>query len=173
MASTYFSRIDLSVLHPVFAAKVLELHLNCLARGAAYFATSGLRTFGEQNDLYALGRTVPNVDATPQNPMGGTVTNAKGGRSYHNWGLAVDFALDKDTTKAGLQPNWKPEAYVILGEEARKLGLEWGGDWLSFKDYPHVQLKISKVGLNLAGLRLLRRKGGMALVNSTLSAYSW
>jgi peptidoglycan L-alanyl-D-glutamate endopeptidase CwlK len=48
----------------------------------------GLRTIDEQNALYAQGRTKP----------GNKVTNAKGGSSYHNYGLAVDFALlyDKD-----------------------------------------------------------------------------
>lgn len=108
-------------------------------RGRVYWLTSGLRDYAEQTRLYALGRTVPNVDATTARPMGGTVTNAKAGQSLHNFGLAVDVALDGATERAGLQPDWSPEAYAVWGEEARRVRLEWGGSWTSFKDYPHVQ----------------------------------
>jgi hypothetical protein len=43
----------------------------------------GVRTFAEQDALYAQGRT----------RKGLRVTNAKGGQSYHNYGLAADCAL--------------------------------------------------------------------------------
>jgi peptidoglycan L-alanyl-D-glutamate endopeptidase CwlK len=42
--------------------------------------TQSLRTYAEQDDLYAQGRTKP----------GRIVTNAKGGYSWHNFGLALD-----------------------------------------------------------------------------------
>lgn len=47
-----------------------------------------LRTFKEQDELYAQGRT----------KKGKIVTNSKAGQSYHNYGLAVDIVmlLDKD-----------------------------------------------------------------------------
>ena len=32
------------------------------------------------------------------------------------------------------------EFWKALGEEAKKLGLYWGGDWTSFKDWAHVQM---------------------------------
>ena len=44
--------------------------------------TSGFRSVADQNTLYAQGRTQP----------GNIVTNARGGRSLHNYGLAVDVA---------------------------------------------------------------------------------
>lgn len=51
----------------------------------------GLRTFAEQDALYAQGRTT----------AGSIVTNAKGGESYHNYGLAIDVApIDNG------EPNW-------------------------------------------------------------------
>lgn len=39
---------------------------------------------------------------------------------------------------------WQPAAeangfWTALGEEAKKEGLYWGGDWVSFKDWAHVQ----------------------------------
>lgn len=47
-----------------------------------------LRTFKEQDDLFAKGRTTP----------GPVVTKAKAGLSMHNYGLAIDIVLivDKD-----------------------------------------------------------------------------
>lgn len=42
-----------------------------------------LRTFAEQNIIYAQGRTSP----------GAIVTDAKAGQSYHNYGLAIDVVL--------------------------------------------------------------------------------
>src|SRR6478736_3448878 len=51
----------------------------------------GLRTIEEQDALYAQGRTIP----------GKVVTKAKGGSSYHNYGLAIDLVEIKD-----LKANW-------------------------------------------------------------------
>jgi len=31
--------------------------------------------------------------------------------------------------------------YDTVGAVGRALGLEWGGDWASFRDEPHFQLK--------------------------------
>jgi hypothetical protein len=55
----------------------------CAHAGLAVLVTQGLRTWQEQDQLYAKGRTVP--------PIGKAfvVTNAKGGQSYHNFGLGV------------------------------------------------------------------------------------
>ncbi len=158
---------------PPLLVKLELLAQRCATRGVDYWATSGFRSIDEQNKLYALGRTVPNVDATEEKPMGGRVTNARGGQSFHNFGLAADFALDKDTARAGLQPDWSFESYRVLAEEAKAIGLEPGLYWQSFPDAPHVQIPISKVGLTLADLRTLHAKGGLPLVWATLSKYNW
>lgn len=50
------------------------------------------RTIAQQNALYAQGRTAP----------GRIVTNAKGGESYHNYGLAIDVIEIKNG-----KTNWK------------------------------------------------------------------
>lgn len=87
--------------------------------------TDGLRTFAEQDALYAQGRT----------KSGKIVTKAKGGQSYHNYGLAFDcyFTVDGKVTFAKAIT---PEVAKI----GKELGLEWGGSWTSFKDMPHFQL---------------------------------
>lgn len=169
----YFTRIKTAELYPPFLKKVAQLQDKCLKAGSVYYATSGYRSTAEQNGLHALGRTVKNTGASASKPMGDIVTNAKGGSSFHNFGIAIDFALDSDTTRAGLQPDWTPGAYKKLMEECPALGLESGGAWVSFKDYPHVQLPIQKHSITLAKLRELEASGGMAAVWKHLDGFQW
>ena len=155
-------RVEMAVVYPKLAYKAYQLKTACRARGADYWAISGLRTIESQNALYEQGRSLP----------GEIVTNAKGGWSYHNFGLALDWALDKDTERKGLQPDYAPAAYIILGEEAAKLGLEWGGLW-KFKDYPHVQIPLHLQGLSLKEMRIIEAKGGLPAVWKYLDGFSW
>lgn len=127
MPALNFKRIDLDLLEPEFRSQQFELIAKCLDRGFSYHATRGYDTYGAQMALWAKGRTTP----------GPKVTNAKGGQSAHNFGLAVDYVLDKDQKVAGIQPDWQVEAYRVLVEEAQKLGLHSGA---GYKDYPHVGL---------------------------------
>jgi len=130
--------VDLTTLYPQFRAKIDQLVVNCRARGCEYKVTSGLRTVAEQAHLYSLGRTVKNPDgASPSKPMGNIVTKAKGTQSMHNFACAADFARMVDGKAV-----WGDKDYTVLGEEAKKLGLEWGGTWASFVDLPHVQLPV-------------------------------
>ncbi|MGL4911408.1 MAG: M15 family metallopeptidase [Romboutsia sp.] len=83
------------------------------------------RTIAEQDELYAQGRT----------KSGKVVTNAKGGQSYHNYGLAFDAAplVNGDI-------DWNNETlFNKMGQIGQSVGLEWGGSWKSFKDTPHFQ----------------------------------
>lgn len=93
----------------------------------------GLRTFAEQDALYAQGRTTP----------GSKVTNAKGGQSLHNYGLAIDFALliDGKEISWDLKKDWdgdKIADWMEVVSVFRKAGWEWGGTW-KFTDNPHFQ----------------------------------
>lgn len=83
----------------------------------------GLRTIEEQDALYAKGRTTP----------GPIVTNAKSGRSYHNYGLAIDLGEVKD-----FKINWDFD-YKKLLPWAEKYGFKWGGLFISIKDKPHFE----------------------------------
>jgi len=100
----------------------------------------GLRTIEEQDALYEQGRTKP----------GAIVTKAKGGSSFHNYGLAIDFAILTDTDGNGSYNDlsWDIKRdndkdgvadwleVVKIFEDA---GWEWGGKWATLKDYPHLQ----------------------------------
>lgn len=97
------------------------------AQGTVVEVVQGLRTFAEQDALYAKGRT----------SAGAIVTQARGGESNHNFGLAVDlcpFTNDK--------PDWNAPmgVWAAIGAAAAARGLEWGGQWKKFLDKPHVQL---------------------------------
>jgi len=87
---------------------------------------SGLRTYEEQNALYAQGRTAP----------GTIVTNAKGGYSNHNFGIAFDIGVFEGNQYLGDSPKYK--AAGVIGMD---LGLEWGGSWKTIIDQPHFQLR--------------------------------
>jgi peptidoglycan LD-endopeptidase CwlK len=95
-------------------------------QGITIIVTSGTRTYEEQDGLYEQGRTKP----------GRIVTNARGGYSNHNHGIAFDV-----TIFANGQPIWESPNYKALGAIGRSLGLTWGGDWQSLNDEPHFELR--------------------------------
>jgi peptidoglycan LD-endopeptidase CwlK len=136
----HFTRIDLQYIHPKLVKLCEQLVENCKARGHEYYAISGYRDPKQQEALYAIGRTTE-LDRKP-------VTNAKPYSSYHNFGLAIDFAKDKDAARAGLQPDWDIKSYEILASEARKLGLVSGMDFKTFKEGPHIQVPFAVAPLN-------------------------
>lgn len=143
---TFDSRTEktLSTLHPkmqekmrqflTIASPVLE------EKGVVAKVISGLRSYDEQDALYAQGRTKP----------GRIVTNARAGYSNHNFGTAADLGLFKGE-------KYLPESYLYdeLGPIGKSVGLEWGGDW-KFQDLPHYQFP---TGLTLTQMRERVAKG--------------
>ena len=118
-----------SKLEPRFADKIMDFLGGCRKNGLDVDAVMGLRTFEEQNRLYAKGRTLA--------PIGKkfTVTNAPGGKSWHNYGLAVDVVFKVNGAWSWAETHdWKK-----LGAIGQQHGLEWGGTWASIKDRPHFQ----------------------------------
>lgn len=60
-----------------------------------------------------------------------------GHESLHN--VKPARALDVAVCVGG-KTTWDERAYLPLGALAAKHGLEWGGNWHTLKDYPHLQL---------------------------------
>lgn len=114
-------------LEPVLQPKARALLEAARAEGVELVVTQGLRTYAEQDALYAQGRTAP----------GPKVTNAKAGHSWHNFGLAFDVAVVKDG-----RPTWPNDVslWQRIGALGKAQGLTWGGDFTSIVDYPHFQL---------------------------------
>lgn len=86
----------------------------------------GYRSIEEQDKLYAQGRTT----------AGAIVTNARGGQSFHNYGVAVDFVFIKEGWNA------TDTLWSLLGKVGKNQGFEWGGDWTGFVDRPHFEMKL-------------------------------
>lgn len=67
------------------------------------------------------------------------VSKAAWGESPHNYNMAVDIFK---VTHGG-EADWSRDWFVNKLQYAIKMhpNLAWGGDWSSFKDFPHVELK--------------------------------
>jgi peptidoglycan L-alanyl-D-glutamate endopeptidase CwlK len=85
-----------------------------------------LRTEDRQAFLYGFGRDYDDGR--------GIVTNSRtAAQTWHGYGLAADII------SATRRWNAAADFWQALGIHARANGLEWGGDWASFPDRPHVQ----------------------------------
>ena len=102
------------------------LYFKARDNGIAINIISGTRTYAEQDALYAQGRTT----------AGSIVTNARGGYSNHNFGIAFDVGVFSGN-------RYLPESplYKAVGALGLELGLEWGGNWKTIVDQPHFQLR--------------------------------
>ena len=103
--------------------------------------TDGVRTQAQQQALYAQGRTT----------AGSIVTNADGvtKKSNHQtkadgYGYAVDlYPSPNGSVNINDVASLKSIAAHIKSTAAKLgIGITWGGDFTSLKDYPHFELKI-------------------------------
>lgn len=146
-------------LHPVVKERSNQLIQQSAAKGIVIVITDDFRSMEDQDALYEKGRSAE----------GNIVTHARGGESFHNFGLAIDFAIKTPTENIiwdmqydGNQ-NGKSDWNEVV-ELAKELGFEWGGDWASFKDYPHLQMNF---GLTLADLQNGKRPPDLSLTADT------
>lgn len=140
----------IATLHPFVreeVTKIIEACNRALTGNAKVRITQGLRTFKEQNELYALGRTKVNPNGkTLKKPMGNKVTNAIAGKSVHNYGFALDICLiiNGKTASWDTAKDWDNDRIADWYECVKifaKFGWEWGGNWKTFKDLPHFDKK--------------------------------
>lgn len=132
----------IKLLHPKVRDEALEIYkeiCKALTGRAICRFTFTLRTIAEQNKLFAQGRTI----------VGKIVTKARGGHSYHNYGLAIDIVLIKDVngdgnydkavwdTKTDFDGDGKSDWMEVV-QIFKEYGWQWGGDW-KFYDAPHFQ----------------------------------
>lgn len=158
MAKDKITLDRIQLMHPDLRNEVALMYdaiSNALTGKAICRFAYTLRTYKEQNDLFALGRTAVNPNGkTAKNPMGSKVTNAKGGQSYHNFGLAFDVVLLKDAKGTGKFDTASWETNVDFDGDgkadwqeivtiAKQHGWEWGGDW-KFTDMPHFQKTLGR-----------------------------
>ena len=159
----------INLLHPKLKEDALKIYDEIVAalNGSAICRfTHTLRTFAEQDALYAQGRT----------KAGAKVTNARGGQSYHNFGLAIDIVLlvDKDKNGTYETASWDIKTdfdgdgkadWMEIVAIFKRYGYEWGGDW-KFNDAPHFQKTFGKSINELLSLHTNNKvdKNGFVLI---------
>lgn len=116
-------------LHPLVSSKATRLLGLAAQAGIDLLITSTYRDHESQDALYAYGRT----------KTGPRRTKAAGGQSYHNFRVAFDVV----PMQFG-KPVWGTKGDDLLlwqhiGRLGELVGLEWGGRWKTFKDFPHFQ----------------------------------
>lgn len=158
MDKTTLQRIEL--LHPKLIDEVKQIYAEiCQAltgKAICRFAYT-TRTFAEQAVLFAQGRTTP----------GKIVTKARAGRSYHNYGLAIDIVLLIDGNNDGINEtaSWNENKdfdgdgkadWMEIVAIFKQYGWEWGGDW-KFSDTPHFQKTFNYSVMDLLALHNKKR----------------
>jgi peptidoglycan L-alanyl-D-glutamate endopeptidase CwlK len=120
-------------LHPELQVCVNKFLEECKSRGLDVCITETLRTQEEQEALYAQGRTT----------SGKIVTNCRGFQSPHCWGVAFDFCRNVK----GKEYDNSDKFFDYVGEIAKTIfddteyDLFWGGDFKTFVDKPHIEMK--------------------------------
>lgn len=137
------SESRINTLHPKVREKARQFINKAEKQGIKLRITSAYRTWAEQTELYAQGRTKP----------GSIVTNAKAGESSHNFGTAIDV-VPIVNGNADWNTDWNKIAVI-----GKSLGFAWGGDWVSFKDKPHFEMNF---GNTLAQLRIKYNSGQLS-----------
>lgn len=117
--------------HPVIREQLLKDYIECnnlLPKGVRLRFAYVYRSPEEQEMLFK------------KRPK---VTNSKAWQSIHQYGLAFDYVilLDKDGNGTFESIEWdiKSKYHKIVVDFFKNKGYTWGGDWKSFKDYPHFQ----------------------------------
>lgn len=141
---------SLSDLHPELVRTARRFLDECKAAGIDILVTCTYRSNEEQAELYAQGRTKP----------GRKVTNAKPGQSRHNFtidGTPASKAFDVVPLRQG-KPVWGTsgngidsdptdddkddlELWQRVGAIGEALGLDWAGNWKTFREFPHFQMR--------------------------------
>ncbi|MFL7024148.1 M15 family metallopeptidase [Enterovibrio norvegicus] len=89
--------------------------------------TSGMRTAAEQNALFKDGKS--QLDGYSR-------------KSRHQSGHAIDFVVYDENGKVTWGWSYYLQVSYAFKQAALELGvkIKWGGDWVSFKDGPHIEL---------------------------------
>ena len=156
--------ISLDGLDSAFRAKVEAVLASLAAIGVDMRPYDGIRTPEKQAILWRQSRSkeeiaaaiqkLSNADATylagvlddvgPQH--GPHVTNALPGLSWHQWGEALDcfWSVNGSAEWSTSEIVDGVNGYKVYAAKAKEIGLDAGGLWPSFKDWPHLQLDAAR-----------------------------
>lgn len=140
-----------SQVNPTFAGMTKETIRDLRREDLSMKVHEGFRSDTKQDQDYAKGRR--GIAGEP------TVTNARGGESWHNYGLAADMIIHD----ANGRPGWHDggdysKIWERYGELATQNGLYWGGN---FDDRPHVEYHPGLTAGQASTLKDERATGGL------------
>lgn len=122
----------LKKVHPDLARVIRRAAADWKDKTKTFFITCSIRSIEEQKKMVAAGAS---------KTMRSRHLPGKTNKKSH----AVDLAVKLDG-----KIKWDWPLYVDLAKKikaaarAEKVPIEWGGDWVSFKDGPHFQLPWAK-----------------------------
>ncbi|MDR1276169.1 MAG: M15 family metallopeptidase [Candidatus Accumulibacter sp.] len=120
---------SLDDLLPPVRARAQAFLEACEKAGIKLLITSTFRDLESQAALYAQGRTAP----------GRIVTNARPGKSYHNWRVALDVVPLRDGQAVWSTVGADGKLWEKIGALGEAAGLEWAGRWTTFRELAHFQ----------------------------------
>lgn len=132
------SEARLKEVHPLLAEKIRQLAQMLAQEQITLIVTAGLRSWATQQALYEKGRVQQSDGFWIVNNRAAIVTNAPGGYSQHNFGLAVDVA--PESISGVIDWNASHPQWQRIADVGTSLGLDSGAHWQAIKDYPHLQL---------------------------------
>lgn len=101
--------------------------------GFTVTVTSGVRTTEQQQKLYRQGREEPGKIVTH---LDGITRRSNHQPKTDGYGHAIDVVFIVNG-----RPSWEESnPWELLGAMARSQGLNWGGDWTTLRDRPHLEL---------------------------------
>ncbi|MCF8373941.1 MAG: M15 family metallopeptidase [Bacteroidales bacterium] len=149
---------DLNDLVPQVKENALSVIKRCKDSSFDLLIYCTLRSLQEQAKLYRQSRPISEINVKIEKfrnrgfnfladilvevgPCSGPhVTNAGPGESWHNYAEAWDAV-----PMVNGKPAWNymdaKEQWDAYGEAVRQIGMEWAGDWTSFREFPHAQLR--------------------------------
>ena len=113
---------ELEGVHPDLLEVLMLAGEYCCEEGVDFIITDGCRTIEEQEAFVAAGKS-------------------RTMHSRHLNGLAVDFvALVAGRVTYDLSAMKKIADCFKRAAQKRRVPINWGGDWKTFKDTPHIEL---------------------------------
>lgn len=145
-------------LVPEVQARAREHVVRCADAGIELLIYCTLRDTHEQARLFRQSRTREQVqakidqyksrgfpvlgqilkDVGPQK-SGPKVTGAGPGESFHQYSMAYDCVPVLNGKPVWSSSGEGGKIWAKVGELGKKTGLEWAGDWTSFREFPHFQ----------------------------------
>jgi len=135
---------DLRLLAPKMEDRVRDMLNRAATKGYVATVYETMRSHRLARMYHALGVSKAN----------------DGWRTWHFYGLAVDVIHPTrgwapwDAEDQGAQ-DWRG----VVVEAGKAAGLDWGGDWHSFKDWPHWQFGTVKPSPSDEAIRLYKEEG--------------